>query len=190
MDLKIAGKRALVLGGNRGMGLAIAKGLAGEGVSVLLAARDEQALVLKPAPKSARLAPCRGSVGDTKPCGLAAAVGDIDILINNTGGPPYGGVIGPRSWIGGKLPVHVHVGDPPDGSLPARHAPQGLGRIVTVVSTGAVQPIPVLGISNTIPFAPADRLVQVIGAGSCQGWCDGQRADAGPRRDRTCCHDG
>ena len=38
MDLNIAGRRALVLGGNRGMGLAIAKALAAEGAHVAIAA--------------------------------------------------------------------------------------------------------------------------------------------------------
>ena len=44
MDLGLAGKRALVLGGNRGIGFGIAKALADEGADVLIAARDKARL--------------------------------------------------------------------------------------------------------------------------------------------------
>lgn len=151
MDLKIAGKRALVLGGNRGMGLAIARSLAAEGVSVLLAARDRQAL--------ANAAADIGAAGtfvvdlsDTASlAGFAAEVGDIDILINNTGGPPYGGAIGrdTSDWEESFRSMSLSIIRLTDLFLPAMRG-KGWGRIVTVVSTGAVQPIPVLGISNTI----------------------------------------
>jgi 3-oxoacyl-[acyl-carrier protein] reductase len=88
MDLKIAGKRALVLGGNRGMGLAIARALAAEGVSVLLAARDNQVLATAAAEIGAA-GTFAVDLSDTASLeAFAGAVGDIDILINNTGGPP------------------------------------------------------------------------------------------------------
>ena len=44
MDLGLKGRRALVLGGNRGMGLAIADALAREGADVAIAARDTERL--------------------------------------------------------------------------------------------------------------------------------------------------
>ncbi len=40
MDLKLGGKRAIITGGSRGIGLAVAHALAAEGVDVVLAARD------------------------------------------------------------------------------------------------------------------------------------------------------
>ncbi|HEX7871876.1 MAG TPA: SDR family NAD(P)-dependent oxidoreductase, partial [Sphingobium sp.] len=44
MDLQLTGKRAIVTGGSRGIGRAIARALLDEGVQVVIAARDEAAL--------------------------------------------------------------------------------------------------------------------------------------------------
>jgi 3-oxoacyl-[acyl-carrier protein] reductase len=151
MDLKIAGRRALVLGGNRGMGLAIAKALHNEGVRVVIAARN-----------AAVLAQAAGNIGGAETFTIdladsatfpsfADAVGPIDILINNTGGPPYGTVIDrtAQDWDKSFQSMVLSVVKLTDLFLPAMRAAKW-GRIITLVSTGAVQPIPVLGISNTL----------------------------------------
>lgn len=152
MDLNIAGRTALVLGGNRGMGLSIAKALAAEGVRVTIAARDEAAL----ATACAEIGP--GTRGLTLDLGesaaleaFAARVGPVDILVNNTGGPPYGGATGRASadWEESFRAMSLSVIRLTDLFLPAMRA-AGWGRILTLVSTGAVQPIPVLGISNAL----------------------------------------
>lgn len=151
MDLKIAGRRALVLGGNRGMGLAIAKALAAEGVAVAIAARDEEALATAAhSIGSARTFVLDLAETDILPA-FAAAVGAIDILVNNTGGPPYGSALGrePADWEVSFRAMALSVIRLTDLFLPAMRA-AGWGRILTLVSTGAVQPIPVLGISNTL----------------------------------------
>ncbi|WP_180897419.1 SDR family oxidoreductase [Martelella soudanensis] len=151
MDLKIAGKRALVLGGNRGMGLAIAKALAGEGVKLAIAARDETAL----AAAAAEIGGAETHVVDLAETGtlpdFAERVGPVDILVNNTGGPPYGSAIGRdlADWEDSFRAMSLSVIGLTDLFLPAMRQ-SGWGRVLTVVSTGAVQPIPVLGISNTL----------------------------------------
>jgi 3-oxoacyl-[acyl-carrier protein] reductase len=151
VDLNIKGRKALVLGGNRGMGLAIAKALAAEGVEIAIAARDEAAL----AAAAGEIGKARTFVLDLSDTAslpaLAAAVGAVDILINNTGGPPYGGAIGrdPSDWEESFRAMSLSVIRLTDLFLPAMRAAKW-GRILTVVSTGAIQPIPVLGISNTL----------------------------------------
>ena len=81
VDLKIAGKRALVLGGNRGMGLAIARALAAEGAKISIAARDVSALAVAASTiGDARTFQLDLAEGASFPA-FAEAVGEIDILI-------------------------------------------------------------------------------------------------------------
>lgn len=151
MDLKIEGRRALVLGGNRGMGLAIARALAAEGVALTLAARDETALA-QAAESLGGAATVALDLTDTEALpAFARRVGPVDILINNTGGPPYGSALGrdPRDWEESYRAMSLSVIRLTDLFLPGM-IDRGWGRVVTVVSTGAVQPIPVLGISNSL----------------------------------------
>lgn len=151
MDLNISGKRALVLGGNRGMGLAIAKALAAEGANLAIAARDEATLAVAAA-EIGQAEPFRVDLSDTSGLGeFAERVGPIDILVNNTGGPPYGSAIGRdvADWEDSFRAMSLSVIRLTDLFLPAMRK-SGWGRILTVVSTGAVQSIPVLGISNTL----------------------------------------
>lgn len=162
MDLGLKGRRALVLGGNRGMGLAIAAALVAEGAFVAIAARDkdrlEQARASLAEP-GAQVAAFQLDLGQTASLdafatGVTAGFGPPEILINNTGGPPYGTAGGrtlaewQRSFAEMTLPVIALT----DAFLPAMRAARW-GRIVTVVSSGAVQPVPVLGISNTLRSA-------------------------------------
>lgn len=77
-------KRALVTGGNRGIGLAIARGLAGAGHEVVTSSRD-----LKAGEKVAHEIGAQCVKLDVSDAGSIARcmedVGDVDILINNAG---------------------------------------------------------------------------------------------------------
>ena len=166
MDLGLAGRRALVLGGNRGMGLAVAMALAAEGAQVAIAARDparlEQARATIDAASAgtgAHAAAFPVDLGDTAgltafAAGVAASFGAPEILVNNTGGPPYGTAGGRtlQEWQQSFTEMTLPVIALTDALLPAMRA-AGWGRIITIVSSGAVQPVPVLGISNALRSA-------------------------------------
>jgi len=105
MDLELNGKRALVTGGSRGIGKAIARALALEGVDVALLARQAPALQAAAAEIAAQSGRrVIGIVGDTTDdAAVKAAVtqavrelgGTIDILVNAAAEPA--GFVGPSS---------------------------------------------------------------------------------------------
>ena len=89
MDLKLKGRSALVTGASRGIGLAIAKALAAEGVSLTLVARDADRLNTVCKELGARAIPMDLSVPENIGT-VVEACGDVDILVNNAGGIPRG----------------------------------------------------------------------------------------------------
>ncbi len=160
MDLGITGRRALVLGGNRGIGLGIAKALVAEGVNVAIAARDAERLQSAAAelrssgPVDVTAAQLDlGRIGDIAAFAgrLTADFGPVDMLVNNTGGPAYGGAAG-RSldeWRSRFEDMVLSVIALTDCLLPGMRA-RRWGRILTVISSGVIQPIPILAISNSL----------------------------------------
>ncbi|MFA6267461.1 MAG: SDR family oxidoreductase [Pseudolabrys sp.] len=163
MDLGLSGKRALVLGGNRGIGFGIAKALAGEGADVLIAARDRARLAAAADDLrkhgNGKIDTAEIDLRDT--AGLpafaeriTAAFGPIDILINNTGGPAYGGAANRpiHEWREAYDDMVLSVIALTDALLPGMRT-RKWGRIVTVVSSGVIQPIPILAISNSLRAA-------------------------------------
>ena len=160
MDLGIAGKRALVLGGNRGIGFGIAQALAAEGVHVAITGRDATrsaaaVSALKASSnvqvESAALDLARTDELPTFAGALTARFGPIDILVNNTGGPDYGGAAdrSAAEWSARFQDMILSVIVLTDALLPAMRQ-RRWGRILTVISSGVIQPIPILGISNAL----------------------------------------
>src|ERR1700676_370666 len=94
MDLKLAGKVALITGSSRGIGLATAKAFAAEGCRLVLSARSAEQLTEVETGLRARGVSFVSRVADVSRPEEAAnlvqaaitAFGGIDILVNNVGG--------------------------------------------------------------------------------------------------------
>lgn len=162
MDLKIAGKRALVLASTRGLGLGIAEKLAEEGAHVLLCGRTTERLE-----KAVADIRQKGGKADYVTADLAdpgvvdrleqevnAKLGGLDILINNTGGPPPGAMSDAKpETVSRQFEMMVlRVMEITARFLPGMKA-QGWGRVLTVASSGVIQPIVNLGLSNALRSA-------------------------------------
>lgn len=159
MDLGISGRTALVLGGGGGLGSAIALGLAREGVKVAVADIDQAAL-----DRSCDAVKAAGnetlaiqwdladlSVIEANVARIEASLGPVDILVNNTGGPPPTPASGQSSdlWAKHFQAMVLSVIALTDRVLPGMRE-RKWGRIITSTSSGVVSPIPNLGISNAL----------------------------------------
>ena len=158
MDLGMTGKRALVMGASRGIGRGIARMLASEGCELVIAARnidrlEEDAKSLR-TDHDVAVIPRQLDLGDEESIADLSAFlsGEgVDILINNSGGPPPSGALGvdPEQWrrhFASMVLSLIRLTEAAVGPMRAK----GWGRILTIASSGVVQPIPTLGISNTL----------------------------------------
>src|SRR5262245_9433234 len=161
LDLfSLKGKRALACGSTQGIGRACARLFAQLGATVTLGARDEAALK-----RVVSELPCEHGqkhdfvVADfNQPQQVADRVAAhvsktaaIHILLNNTGGPPSGTILAAkpddftvtfaRHVLCNQLLAQALV----EGMKSAKY-----GRIINVISTSVKEPIPNLGVSNTI----------------------------------------
>ncbi|MGB1070004.1 MAG: SDR family NAD(P)-dependent oxidoreductase, partial [Henriciella sp.] len=104
MDMKLRGKKAIVLGGTRGIGRSIAETLAGEGVSVAICARkpdqvDEAVAHLKGLGVQAFGGVVDVTDGDRLKAWIGEAgtqLGGVDIVVSNAGAMAQGH--DPDSW--------------------------------------------------------------------------------------------
>jgi 3-oxoacyl-[acyl-carrier protein] reductase len=159
MDLGLNGKTALVLGAGGGLGGAIARTLAAEGARVVAAdinaetAAQTVAAVEAAGGTAMALALDLGALGaiDAKIAEIESAFGGVDILVNNTGGPPPTPVSGqdPALWSKHFEAMVLSVIAITDRCLPGMRA-RKWGRVITSTSSGVVAPIPNLGISNAL----------------------------------------
>jgi 3-oxoacyl-[acyl-carrier protein] reductase len=155
MELGIEGRVALVMGASRGIGRGIGAALAREGARVVLSSRSEERLgeaveeigagvtaIPSDASDPERLRALSGEVEE--------AVGPIEILVLNTGGPPAGGALEheidewERAYRSLVLAPRVLVG----AVVPGMRE-RGWGRIVNVGSTTTIEVNPALNLSNS-----------------------------------------
>lgn len=160
MDLGIAGKRALVTGASRGLGLAVARALAEEGVRTALCARNRETLT----DAAAEIAAATGHkavavVGDLTEPGQPArvvektadALGGLDILVTNAGGPPAGSFFDfdDDDWLDAFRLNCLSALGLIKAAVPLMQI-NGWGRIVNLTSISVKQPLPPLILSNAV----------------------------------------
>jgi 3-oxoacyl-[acyl-carrier protein] reductase len=149
------GKSALVCGGSQGIGLAAARELARRGAAVTVLARsrpesggDRFAFLQADLEKIEELIPGLEKQNPGEPA--------FDILVNNSGGPSPGPIVEANveqflvAFRQHLLASHLLM----QWLLPGMRE-RGFGRVINVISTSVREPIPGLGVSNTIRAAMA-----------------------------------
>lgn len=154
MKLGIEGRNALVCASSKGLGKGCAKALAREGVNVWLNGRDQATLeaaaneVSEVATGDVRSVCCDITTESGRDKALAA-VPELDILINNAGGPPPGDFHewGAAEWteaVNNNMLTPIELfRQVVDGMIE-----RGFGRVVNITSSSVKSPIPSLGLSN------------------------------------------
>ncbi|HWM66163.1 MAG TPA: SDR family oxidoreductase [Steroidobacteraceae bacterium] len=155
MDLGLKRRRAVVTGASRGIGRAIASALAAEGADVVAAARNAQKLKDLAASVAAETGSITAHAADMSQAdaiqGLAGELEKADILVFNTGGPPFGTAaeITDASWTAQFEAMFLSAIRLTRLALPGMRQ-RRFGRIMLVVSSGVIQPIPNLALSNAL----------------------------------------
>ena len=163
MDLQLSGKRALVTGASRGLGYATARGLALEGCHVAINSRSPESIA-KAADKltaeiGARVIPLAGDVSDPAAAdqliqGTVSALGGLDLLVTNSGGPPAGSFeqFDDLAWANAVELVFLSHVRLIRAALPyLKQSPAA--SVLTITSYSVKQPIPNLVLSNSVRAA-------------------------------------
>ncbi|GIV28987.1 MAG: short-chain dehydrogenase [Bacteroidia bacterium] len=166
MHIQLNGKRAFVSGATQGIGKAIAIQLAKAGASVTICARNEQALkqTVNELDKSHHQEHSYLCADFSRPDELRKLLEAynrnfpvVNIVVNNTGGPSPGSIVSAqtdeflRAFQMHLICNHIIV----QNFLPSMISSQ-YGRIINIISTSVKQPLPNLGVSNTIRAAVAN----------------------------------
>ena len=155
MNLGLENRVALVMGASRGIGRAIAASLAREGAKVAIASRSAEKLEEAREEIGPSAAPFVADATDLDrlealPGEVGATLGPIEILVLNTGGPPFGGALDHElaEWEAAYRSL-VLAPRLLSGAVVPGMRERGWGRIVNVGSTSSREPIPWLNLSNS-----------------------------------------
>jgi NAD(P)-dependent dehydrogenase (short-subunit alcohol dehydrogenase family) len=171
MELSLTGRRALITGGSKGLGLAAAEAFVKAGGSVAIVARGEdglrQAADALGAHRKGKVVTIAADVATSEGCAAAfskaeAALGGIDVLLNNAGTSRRGPFleISDADWQGDldlKLFAAIRLSR---AAIPGMRS-RGWGRIVNVVNTGAKAP-PAGGAPTAVSRAAGMALTKVL----------------------------
>ncbi len=162
MDFGLKGKVALAAASSAGIGRAVAKALAAEGMDLVICARTESSLREVQAELEAAGSRVQATPADlTDPAGVERVVslahdsfGRVDVLVTNTGGPPAGPFEAhtPEVWEQAVRQNLFSVLNLVRGVLPGMRA-RGWGRIINVTSIAVKQPSDNLILSNAVRAA-------------------------------------
>jgi 3-oxoacyl-[acyl-carrier protein] reductase len=173
MDLALENRRALVTGASRGLGRAIAAALAAEGAEVVAVARNLErlnALAAAPAGRGRILARACDLTDASAIAGLGDVLQEADILVLNTGGPPPGPAADTSDEVWSKQfeAMFLSAVRLTRLALPGMRR-RGFGRIIAVVSSGVIQPIANLSVSNALRAALVGWATTLAGEVAAEG---------------------
>lgn len=165
MDLGLKHKKALVLGASKGLGLGIAKALLQEGADVAIVSRSHNILCSLAQTLSqqyqANVIPIVADLMNTQAENIIQEAvqkhfGHVDILINNVGGPPRLAIedIGIEQWQRYFEVMFLRLVSLTTFFLPPM-VRQQWGRVLTIASSGIIEPIQSIALSNVIRSALA-----------------------------------
>lgn len=162
MDLGLRDRVALVAAGSRGLGRAVALELATEGARVAICARGQEAIDATVADITRAGGRALGVVADVSQARdvarlvdtVRAALGPIDILVTNSGGPKSGvfGTLTPEDWDEATRVLLTSAVGLARAVLPEMRA-RKWGRILTITSIAVKQPVDGLMLSNSLRAA-------------------------------------
>jgi 3-oxoacyl-[acyl-carrier protein] reductase len=154
MDLGLKSKTAFVLGSSSGLGLAVATELINNGVKVAISGRNKEKLLS--AAQQIGAFPVAGDLGRSEDIlrmiqEVINELGDIDILVTNTGGPPKADFEDSNEtlWSESFKNLFLSVTNSIEQVLPAMKV-KSWGRIIMIASMTAKEPLKGLILSNSI----------------------------------------
>jgi 3-oxoacyl-[acyl-carrier protein] reductase len=194
MNLELKGKVAIVGGGSDGIGHGIARALAGEGAKVAIFARRQAGLARAVESLGTRteILPIAADCRNAEDCArvietTAAHFGGIDILVNNDGAPPLGGIttFDDAAWQKAVEQNLMYAVRMARGVVPHMER-RGGGSILNITAISAIQPIAgfglsvatwagVIGFAKTLSIEVAPRNISVNTI--CPGYIETKRLE-------------
>jgi len=165
MKITLNNKTALVCGSSQGIGKASAIELAKTGATIILLARNTESLqtvldeinAIAPGAHCFYVADFANTQSVLEKAQEIASKHTVHILVNNTGGPAAGpaNLAKPEEFLSAFNNHLINNHNLVQALLPSMKN-AGYGRIINIISTSVKQPLPNLGVSNTIRGAVAN----------------------------------
>ena len=151
----LSGKHAIVCGASKGIGAATAKMLANAGATITAVSRNPEDLIATLSGTGHTAISL--DLEDQEAIGkFISSIEECHILINNAAGPPGGPLLGNNvEDFDAPFKRHLHASHTLVRGLAPKMEAVGMGRIVNIISTSVREPIPNIGLSNTLRGAMA-----------------------------------